>query len=828
MRLAQLRPHYFRAFGDNSAIRFSDNLTIFLGGNGSGKSSLAEALEWLFFGYTKRRRKGDEYSKNEYKGSYVHSACPIGEVPYAEATVVFPDGLEHLLKRTISLDTNGYPIDDSSEISFDGTRIQDFSDVGIIYNEAHCPIVVQHGIQDFIHTRPIDRYRSISEALGIADLVGFKDILEKSKNRYRKELPERVVQAQNSLRQLTSSLRTVGLNDIASRWARGEVEVPSDYLVIQDKARELSSSSAENIEILLQDVKLRQSIEISKVFDITPYRITPNSLNLFTQLNNAFVDLKDELGHLLLTASDLSGIAVSMYLGDQLELWGKGIELIKETGIFPDEDETYTPCPFCGESTINKSLIDTIQKRIEGNQYLSTKQNEFNERIDSSVSKLDEIIILLNQLNFHELNDQEFQRLKPMFSRYEDQLIDFVQGNRTSALQLSKFKGIVDQMKRNLLTLKRQNIQPTNATQVIEPFKNIGKQIETEINNTRNSLNLYSTKFSTFHPILEQELSDEQTVTIFTVLINLLTVRPQIDIVLAARQFDTEIVEAQRIADEYIFSMQTNILNTREAEILGWYGKLSPNPEVKFSGLEPGRNSFGLKAIAFGRSLNAAASLSQSQLNCLGLSIYIPSIIARESVFQFIVFDDPVQAMDDDHHEAFLLKVVPELLDDFDRQVIVLTHLKHTADRLRNLNYDRCPLYYKFDNLQPGGPQISEYIQLKEELRAVRSLAAGNEDNRKLAVDRVRPICETIMREAHIKIVHSEMPDRYRDGRSMLSQFRILPGIDTRSCQNLADSIGWSDPSHHTDPTWQVPDTGSINLHVDRLYSIINNLDLRC
>ncbi len=828
MRLIQIKPHYFRAFGANSAIRFSDNLTIFFGGNGSGKSSLAEAIEWLFFSYTKRRRKGDQYSKTEYKGSYVHSACPMGEAPYVEATIVFPDGSEHLLKRTISLDPNGYPIDDSSALSFDGTGIQGFSEVGIVFTEAHCPIVVQHGIQDFIHTRPIDRYRSISEALGIASLVGFKDILEKSKNRYRTELPEQVVQAQNSLRQLTSSLRIIGLNDIAFRWTRGEVEAPNDYLVIQDKARELSNSSTENIQTLLQDVKLRRSIEIRKVFDITPYRLAPNSANLFTQLNNALVDLKDELGHLLLTTSDLSGIAASTYLGAQLELWKKGIELIQEMGISPEEDEAYTVCPFCGESTIDASLIEAIQNRIEGNQNLTTKQNEFREMIDSSVSKFDEILSLLNQLNFQEFDDQELQRLKSIFSRHKDQLVDFIEGNHTSALQLSKSKDTLNQLKRKLLNLKRQNIQPTNVIQVIEPFKNIGEIIETEIANTKKSLNLFSTKFLTFHPILEQVLSNEQTVAVFTALISLLTIKPQIEIVLAARQFDAEIVEGQRIADEYILSQQTNILNTREAEILGWYGQLSPNSDVRFSGLEPGRNAFGLKAEAFGRSMNAAASLSHSQLNCLGLSIYIPSIIAPESAFQFIVFDDPVQAMDDDHHEAFLLKVVPELLDDFKRQVIVLTHLEHTADRLRNLNYDRCPLYYKIDKLQPEGPQISEYVKLKEELRAVRTLAAGNEKNRKLAADRVRIICETIMREAHIKIVHSEMPDRYRNGSSMLSQFRTLPGIDARTCQNLADSIGWSDPSHHTDPDWQVPDMGSINLHIDRLFSIIDTLGLRC
>ena len=827
MRLIQLKPHYFRAFGNSPAIRFSDDVTIFFGGNGTGKSSLAEALEWLFFGYTKRRRKGDQYSKNEYKGSYVFSDCPLGEAPYVESTIAFSDNSEHKLKREIKLDTYGSPIDDSSKLSFDDIEIQNFSEVGILYNESHCPIVVQHGIQDFIHTRPIDRYRSISEALGISDLIRFKDVLEKSKNRYRKELPDRIVQAQNSLRFLTSALRNVGLHEIALRWARGEVDDPNDYLAIQNKARELTGSTANILETLLQDVKLKQSYEISKVFDITPYWLANNSEYLFTQLNENLHNLKQEIGYLILIASELTGITASTYLQSQLELWEKGIRLIEETGGITEKNENNL-CPFCGESTINESLIEIIQKRIDDNKNLSNKQKEFKERIETTIYRLDNIIDILNQLSFKKMDDQEYHRLNTLFDRYRDQLNDFFQGNITSALQLNNFKESINQMRKDLLNIKKGNIQPIDVSHAIDFVNTINSRIWEMRTDTLNSLNRYSTRLSNFKPILEQELSDEQTVATFTALINLLTVRPQINVVLAAKRFDTEIIEAQRIGDEYILAQQTTILNTREEEILNWYGILSPNSDVKFSGLEPGRNAFGLKANAFGRNMNAAASLSQSQLNCLGLSIYIPSIIAPESPFQFIVFDDPVQAMDDEHHEAFLIKVVPELLDDFGRQVIVLTHLQHTADRLRNLNYDRCPLYYKFDKLQIDGPQLSEYIQLKEELRSVRALASGNEQNRKLAVDRVRILCETIMREAHIKLVHTEMPDRYRDGNSMLSQFRNLPGIDAKTSQGLADSIGWSDPSHHTDPTWQVPEMGSINIHVDRLFGIINKLELQC
>ncbi|HLF88939.1 MAG TPA: hypothetical protein VI451_08355, partial [Anaerolineales bacterium] len=56
-------------------------------------------------------------------------------------------------------------------------------------------------------------------------------------------------------------------------------------------------------------------------------------------------------------------------------------------------------------------------------------------------------------------------------------------------------------------------------------------------------------------------------------------------------------------------------------------------------------------------------------------------------------------------------------------------------------------------------PDLSEYVILRDELKQTRALAQANENSRKLAVDRVRVLCEHVMREAHIKINNCEMPE---------------------------------------------------------------------
>jgi recombinational DNA repair ATPase RecF len=74
MRLVELTVRNFRGFGSKAeTIRLDRDLVLFFGPNGFGKTSLAEAIEWLFYGFTKRRRQGEGYSKAEYAGTYANA-----------------------------------------------------------------------------------------------------------------------------------------------------------------------------------------------------------------------------------------------------------------------------------------------------------------------------------------------------------------------------------------------------------------------------------------------------------------------------------------------------------------------------------------------------------------------------------------------------------------------------------------------------------------------------------------------------------------------------------------------------------------------------------
>ncbi|TDK99185.1 recombinase RecF [Mycobacterium paragordonae] len=78
-----------------------------------------------------------------------------------------------------------------------------------------------------------------------------------------------------------------------------------------------------------------------------------------------------------------------------------------------------------------------------------------------------------------------------------------------------------------------------------------------------------------------------------------------------------------------------------------------------------------LRAAVDGSETEAFGVMSQGELQALALAIFIPRATSPESPFRFLVFDDPIQAMDPSKIDGFL-DVLTGLAED--RQVIVLTH----------------------------------------------------------------------------------------------------------------------------------------------------------
>ena len=71
------------------------------------------------------------------------------------------------------------------------------------------------------------------------------------------------------------------------------------------------------------------------------------------------------------------------------------------------------------------------------------------------------------------------------------------------------------------------------------------------------------------------------------------------------------------------------------------------------------------------KEIDALKVFSESQVNALGVAAFVTR--SRLLGHDLLIFDDPVQSMDEDHFKTFARDVLPPILDE-GRQVILLTH----------------------------------------------------------------------------------------------------------------------------------------------------------
>ena len=77
VRLEWVQANYFRGFQEAiTTINMSDDLIVLEGANSSGKTSLAEALEWLFTGSLSRRTNSNNGNSREFEDCVTNQFRP--------------------------------------------------------------------------------------------------------------------------------------------------------------------------------------------------------------------------------------------------------------------------------------------------------------------------------------------------------------------------------------------------------------------------------------------------------------------------------------------------------------------------------------------------------------------------------------------------------------------------------------------------------------------------------------------------------------------------------------------------------------------------------
>ena len=147
------------------------DITVVWGPNSKGKTSLAEAFEFLLTGRIARREIMAS-SQDEFADCLRNAHLPDGQDVYVAARIMAPDGTPHEIKRVLVADY-AKKQDCQSRLELDGQvgSEADLAGLGIILSQPplEAPVLAQHTLSYIFSVRPQDRATYFKTLLEVTD-----------------------------------------------------------------------------------------------------------------------------------------------------------------------------------------------------------------------------------------------------------------------------------------------------------------------------------------------------------------------------------------------------------------------------------------------------------------------------------------------------------------------------------------------------------------------------------------------------------------------------------------------------------------------------------
>lgn len=814
MRLQKIRPLYFRCYGDSDWIHLNSDLVILFGPNGYGKSSLVESIEWLLHGRTKRRQRGQELSKRDYKNYYQHAHASVEKTTAVEAEVLI-DEKTHTIRRELHI---GDRNKETTETFVDGNPAE-FASIGLQEDPLYDPVIPQHALQDFLLSRPKERRDKVSAAFGLDPLVQFSEALGGARRAFQSSKPDKVRSAERKLGTALSKLNNApdleAVSDLREKWSDNEFNPAQDKELLVNALSEYLDADSKSLEDLEETLRETRSDKASRVFNTKLIRPPAN----WETSREEFADSRREiiekhLPGLREALQAYSNAAAAKYSNERLQFWKQGLKI---------SDDTSDICPMCEAETLNEAKRNEIVQRIEDDSAFSDASKSLKESASKLARNVRGLSTSVGKLFPQFVEDDSRSNLKSLFK--DDSAETFLETHDATQDTVREKKEELNRRSEHIGEIPQMASDPEQISDVPELLDTIEEEVGKIVESVSQSASDYATSFESFEEKLQNVISDAEEVKEADAFLAVIDEWEAIDTLAAYHTLLQESLEVERNLKEHLQKKQEQLFKTRGKDIDQWYEMMNPAADVTFSHMETGATSLHLFAEAFGEELNAASALSQCQANCLGLSIHLMRTLSSDSPFDFIVLDDPVQSMDDDHYEALKRDVVEQLLEVEEIQLIVTSHMRTLTDDLNDLYYRHLPLYQRISDLRKTGPEITDNESVADCIKRATHFSEGNEEDRRLAVDIVRRAVEKLMR----KVCRRDDQDglSVNDGaKEMLNTFRKCSKVKSKHEATLRDTINFSNSAHHDDPKWSVPKKPAIRSHLSTLSSYRDLFDV--
>jgi hypothetical protein len=696
----------FRGFNSKVTIPLNKRYTFMYGPNGSGKSSFCEGLEYTLLG-----RISESDAKNISMRNYIRNAdSGIGEQPKIYGTL--SDGT--VCEVTANLDAYRFSF-------IEKNRIDQFSRISA--------------------TTPRDQLARISSLLG---LDSFNDFV----NGFTDNFDERYIRLINNER------------------IKFEKEVEG-FEISKERLKEILvkvQNTKENIETIVQSVDNGQYQSVS---ELKTFLSGGNGLPGVIETLQLIKGEKIEPNHDIKITEKIKVLYQLIYsdvktlekLTNELGMLSSEVnfkELYRALeSIEKDKSIDKEECPACKTKIAATRLNPFVQAKVELNKmdYLSSLQDEIkNMCID--ISK--KIRLFNTQLN-------ELNQVKAAINDQSKLIPDFTEFNFTEISKITQWKE----------TFYQEHLMMSDSFEYInltyEKIKEYNeKLLEKRIIQARaeKELNKYlgiQLKIDEF--IVEEKILNKEKIEIENRLALFQTVYQErikeIDIeekiIIQNQHFKIAYDNLIKSLKEYRDKLPINLISGLNEKSLIFYNIINEHDPI-FERLESLKlptkqgDKIMVKFIGDSHSYNALQILSEGHIKSLGLCILLAKVVSDN--LGFIIFDDIVNAIDDDHRTG-IANLLLECEDIKNRQQIITCHgeefINKLSHKIGTANISKIVSNYQFlpvDSIFERGVKLSIGDSKHYIFRAKDSYTRNNlKDSLSFCRKAVESLCEQLWRK---------------------------------------------------------------------------------
>ena len=821
-RINSIEIQGFRAFGQTSQkLDFSSSIAAVWAPNSQGKTSLAEAFEFILTGRIVRRELMAS-SQDEFADALRNAHMPATQPVYVEAEIFGADGAPHTVRRTLTADY-GKRQDCQSTLEIDGSAAtkEDLLALGIVLSQPplEAPVLAQHTLGYLFSAGPQERAVYFKTLLEVTDLDDFRASVAALENEIKPQDDE-----------LLTKLSTAStVPDIAHFLTPLEAAVPSETVIqaaIQAAASALIKGAnrpvPEDLDTQITTVQSILANRRAKAFPVQGFD-------------------KQPLGGWASPSED-QWSKIDAYVEERAKIEDETLRLttlFKEALALPavTAAQQAIDCPLCAtEDALTPQRVNFIRQRVQETEAYQRAETEAKQALHqleattrSLINSIDSACPRFLRWKSHERRKLGFivPRIRTFAGDDAPALVDpWIAAAKRLARLHATITSQAEAISSELAAYIQDINDLANKTSLQQGFQNLAEMHRPFSAAHQEYLSLEQALTGRLHAVIDIE---SQT-TSWQEFIDLARDQAGLCASLverAARQtVQNELTQALRQIDR----AKEKVLDDKFKELSGsiqyWWDLLRPDEPTYFSALKPrpgARRTIDFKAGLSPHTDRTAAKVrdviaifSHSQLHCLGLALFLARSIHDRT--GFVVLDDPILSSDEDYRAYFNTSVIEKLID-YPLQVIILTQDQKTWKDLehRYLHKNIDMFQMALENPVDGPVVQHTSDDLAAMLTRVRSLSGGNHPElRKQAGEHLRNAAERFCKDLLVR-------DRWAQGDEVaaLSDYdgknlgQLSPEVEPLLSQDASHpgklrTIGASlNPAKHDDA---IPDRGTLRV----------------